>query len=151
MSADAIASVEQADAGDYGVAKDNSIRVIGTETLGHYADWLKVGVGRLRRLNHLKARSPLLLGRRINLDFSKVSAADFETARRAFHAQTQAEFFESRRIVGTQVYVVRRGDTLRSIAQHFGQLPIWLLQQYNPDADLVDLRAGTQLVVPQIE
>ena len=151
VSADAIASVEQADAGDYSVARDNTIRVIGTETLGHYADWLNVSAARLRRINHLKSRAPLLLGRRFYLDFSRVDRASFEAARRAFHAQTQAAYFESRRIVGSEVYVVRRGDTLWSVTQHYSQLPVWLLQQYNPDADLSELRAGTQLVVPRVE
>jgi len=30
-------------------------------------------------------------------------------------------------------------------------VPTWLLQQYNPDADLGDLRPGAQVVVPRVE
>ncbi len=28
---------------------------------------------------------------------------------------------------------------------------MWLLQQYNPDVDFADMRAGTELVVPKVE
>lgn len=143
--------VEQADADDYSVAKDGSIRVIGAETLGHYADWLGISASRLRSLNKLKYGEPVRLGRRLRLDFTSADRAEFEKKRRAFHAQLQAEFFESRRIVGTEVYILRRGDTLWSVTQRYKSLPVWLLQQYNPDVDLADLRAGTQLVVPKVE
>jgi hypothetical protein len=46
---------------------------------------------------------------------------------------------------------VRRGDALWTVTQRFAQLPIWLLQQYNPDVDLADLRPGTQIVMPRVE
>lgn len=144
-------AVEQADADDYSVAKDGSIRVIGAETLGHYADWLGISAAQLRRLNRLKYGVPVRLGQRLRLDFARIGRPEFENRRRAFHAQLQAEFFESRRIVGTEVYIVRRGDTLWSLTQRYKALPVWLLQQYNPDADFADLRAGAQLVVPKVE
>jgi hypothetical protein len=28
---------------------------------------------------------------------------------------------------------------------------MWLVQQYNPDVDLADLHAGTQIVMPRVE
>jgi hypothetical protein len=28
---------------------------------------------------------------------------------------------------------------------------MWLLQQYNPDVDFSEMRAGTELVVPKVE
>ena len=143
--------VEQADADDYSVAKDGSIRVIGAETLGHYADWLGISASRLRTLNRLKYGEPVRLGRRLRLDFAHGERAEFEKRRRAFHAQLQADFFEARRIVGTEVYIIRRGDTLWSVSQRYKLLPVWLLQQYNPDVDLADLRPGTQVVVPKVE
>jgi len=30
-------------------------------------------------------------------------------------------------------------------------MPMWLVQQYNPDVDLADLRAGTQIVMPRVQ
>ena len=140
-----------ADSIDYQVREDGTIRVEATETLGQYADWLQIPTQKLRTLNKLKARQPVLLGQKLALDYSKVSREAFEQARRDYHAKLQAEFFVQHRIAGTEVYIVRRGDSLWTMTQKFSNLPIWLLRQYNPDTDLSDLRAGTQVMMPRVE
>jgi len=140
-----------ADSIDYQVRDDGSIRVEATETLGHYADWLQVPTQRLRNLNKLKPRQPVQLGQKLQLDYSRVSRESFEQARRDYHAKLQGEFFAQHRISGTEVYIVRRGDSLWTMTQKFSNLPIWLLRQYNPDTDLSDLRPGTQVVMPKVE
>jgi membrane-bound lytic murein transglycosylase D len=140
-----------ADSIDYQVRDDGTIRVEATETLGHYADWLQIPTQRLRTLNKLKARQPVQLSQKLQLDYSKVSRESFEQVRRDYHAKLQGEFFLQHRIAGTEVYIVRRGDSLWTMTQKFSNLPIWLLRQYNPDTDLSDLRAGTQVVMPRVE
>lgn len=140
-----------ADSIDYQVRDDGSIRVEATETLGHYADWLQLPTQKLRTLNKLKARQPVQLGQKLQLDYSRVSRENFEQVRRDYHAKLQGEFFAQHRIAGTEVYIVRRGDSLWTMTQKFSNLPIWLLRQYNPDTDLSDLRAGTQVVMPKVE
>jgi membrane-bound lytic murein transglycosylase D len=147
------AAVSQAlaDSIDYQVRDDGTIRVEATETLGQYADWLRIATQKLRTLNKLKARQPVLLGQKLKLDYSRVSREAFEQLRRDYHAKLQGEFFVTHRIAGTEVYIVRRGDSLWTMTQKFSNLPIWLLRQYNPDADLSDLRAGTQVVMPKVE
>ena len=62
----------------------------------------------------------------------------------------QAAYFETRRITGSENYTVRPGDTLWIVLQKFGAVPSWLLEQYNPNVELRQLRAGTQLVIPKI-
>ena len=140
-----------ADSIDYQVREDGTIRVEATETLGHYADWLRIPTQRLRVVNRLKARQTVQLGQKLQLDYSKVSRETFEQLRRDYHAKLQGEFFAQHRISGTEVYIVRRGDSLWTMTQRFANLPIWLLRQYNPDTDLSDLRAGTQVVMPRVE
>ncbi|HEX6636802.1 MAG TPA: LysM peptidoglycan-binding domain-containing protein [Steroidobacteraceae bacterium] len=140
-----------ADSIDYQVREDGTIRVEATETLGHYADWLQLPTQRLRNVNKLKARQTVQLGQKLQLDYSKVSRESFEQLRRDYHAKLQGEFFAQHRIAGTEVYIVRRGDSLWTMTQKFSNLPIWLLRQYNPDTDLSDLRAGTQVVMPKVE
>jgi membrane-bound lytic murein transglycosylase D len=140
-----------ADSIDYQVRDDGSIRVEATETLGQYADWLQIPTQKLRNVNKLRPRQPVLLGQKLNLDYSRVSREAFEQVRRDYHAKLQAEFFVQHRIAGTEVYIVRRGDSLWTMTQKFSNLPIWLLRQYNPDTDLSDLRAGTQVVMPRVE
>jgi membrane-bound lytic murein transglycosylase D len=139
-----------ADSIDYQVREDGTIRVEATETLGQYADWLQIPTQKLRNVNKLKPRQPVLLGQKLKLDYSRVSRESFEQLRRDYHAKLQGEFFVQHRIAGTEVYIVRRGDSLWTMTQKFSNLPIWLLRQYNPDTDLSDLRAGTQVVMPKV-
>jgi membrane-bound lytic murein transglycosylase D len=146
------AAIAQAsDPVDYSVGADGSVRVAAAETLGHYADWLHVSAARLRELNGMKPTGAVVMGRALRLDFGKVAKADFEQRRREYHQQLQAAFFAGHRIVGTQIYVSRHGDSLWAVTQRFSGLPVWLLQQYNPDLDFSDLKAGVQIVVPKVE
>ncbi len=140
-----------ADSIDYQVRDDGSIRIEATETLGQYADWLQIPTQKLRTLNKLRPKQPVLLGQKLALDYSRVSRENFEQLRRDYHAKLQGEFFAQHRIGGTEVYIVRRGDSLWTMTQRFSNLPIWLLRQYNPDTDLSDLKAGTQVVMPKVE
>jgi membrane-bound lytic murein transglycosylase D len=146
-------SVSQAlaDSIDYQVRDDGTIRVEATETLGQYADWLEIPTQKLRTLNKFKSKQPVLLGQKLKLDYSRISREKFENLRRDYHARLQGEYFAQHRISGTEVYIVRRGDSLWTMTQKFSNLPIWLLRQYNPDTDLSDLRAGTQVTMPKVE
>ena len=142
---------QNADPTDYSVSKDDTIVVATAETLGHYADWLRVSATKLRQLNKLGYGKPVIVGRKVHLDFHRVSREEFEQKRRDYHQTLQASYFASHRIVGTEVYIARRGDSMWTITQRFAELPVWLIQQYNPDLDLADLHPGTQIVMPRVE
>ena len=144
-------SQQNADPTDYSVAKDDTIVVATAETLGHYADWLRVSAVHLRQINKLGYGKPVIVGRKVHLDFHRVTHEEFEQKRREYHQDLQASYFASNRIVGTEVYIARRGDSMWTITQRFAQLPVWLIQQYNPDLDLADLHPGTQIVMPRVE
>jgi membrane-bound lytic murein transglycosylase D len=146
-----VVAADNADATDYSVANDDTIVVAGTETLGYYADWLDVSVGKLRTLNHLRGKAAVRIGHKVKLDFANSSHEKFEAQRRDYHRQLQAAYFASHRISGTQAHVVRAGDSFWSLTHRFGALPVWLLQQYNPDVAFDDLKAGTQIIVPRVE
>ena len=137
---------------DYTVAKDDTIRMAADETLGHLADWLGTSTQHVRELNHFSAKRPVKIGERIRLDFRKVTREAFEAKRHDYHRAQQASYFASHRIVGTEIYIARSGDSLWILTQRARlQLPLWLLQQYNPDLDFAELRAGTQIVMPRVE
>lgn len=147
----AAATTIEAGALQFPVAADGTIRVAASETLGAYAEWLEIGASRIRTLNKLRPGQPVLLGQKLRLDFSRVAQEKFEARRTEFHSDLQARFFAAHRIAGTEVYVARRGDSLWNLTQRYANLPVWLLQQYNPDVDLAALRAGAQVVVPRVE
>jgi membrane-bound lytic murein transglycosylase D len=136
---------------EYAVSATGSVLVAADETLGHYAEWLGVSATRLRTLNGLKAGRSVPMGRAVKLDLSRATKEQFEAKRRAHHQSLQAEYFTDHRIVGTEVYVARRGDSLWAVTQRYTNLPTWLLLQYNPDIDFADLRAGIEIVIPKVE
>ncbi len=140
-----------ADPSDYTVASDGTIEVQATETLGHYAEWLDVRATRLRELNRMRLGTPVVIGQRLKIDTSRVSIDEFDQRRRGYHQKLQEDFFAINRIVGTEVHVVRRGESLWVIAQTYQNVPIWLLRQYNPDVNLDDVRPRTQLTLPRVE
>jgi membrane-bound lytic murein transglycosylase D len=147
----AIETPQTADPIDYSIGKDDTIVVVAEETLGHYADWLGVTAQQLRKINNMKFGRPVIIGRKVKLDFSKVKPEEFEATRREYHRTLQATYFAEHRILGTEVYIVRRGDSLWTVTQRYQRLPMWLLQQYNPDFDFSEMRPGTEIVVPKVE
>lgn len=138
-----------ADPSDYSVADDNSIEVLAAETLGHYADWLGLVTQRLRNINHLRFREPLVIGDRLKLDFSKIDRETFEQRRTAYHRSLQEAYFSQYQIAATETYKIRRGDSIWEVTQR-NRLPLWLLLQYNPDINLDNIKPGTELVIPQV-
>ncbi|HEX9474597.1 MAG TPA: transglycosylase SLT domain-containing protein [Steroidobacteraceae bacterium] len=139
-----------ADPIDYSVDADSRLTVVAAETIGHYADWLGVSTASLRGLNRMRGRSAVLIGRRFRLEFSRVTREQFEQRRRNYHQRLQSDYFATHHIVGTDTYIARRGDSLWSVTQR-SALPVWLLQQYNPDVDFGELRPGTPIVLPRVE
>lgn len=141
-------STTSADPSDYSVSANGTIIVQGAETLGHYADWLGIRAQSLRDLNHMRYRKPVVIGRRLKLDFSVVDAATFEQRRHAYQRELQEAFFEQFRITGTEVHVIKAGESLWTISQRRDNVPIWLVRQYNPDVDFDDVRPGARVNIP---
>jgi membrane-bound lytic murein transglycosylase D len=140
-----------ADTTDYSVGAGNTVVVQAAETLGHFADWSKVGSQSLRTLNRLHKNAMVTLGHKVKLDLSRVSAAQFEAVRRDYHRQLQETFFATHRISGTENYVIKRGESLWIISQQRADLPVWLVAEYNPDVDFADVRPGTVIALPRVE
>jgi len=158
VAASVVASAEQgadtamlADPSDYLVANDGTIEIQAEETLGHYASWLNIRTQKLRDLNNYEFRKPVVIGRHLRLDFTRVTAEQFAAKRIAYHRELQESFFTRYRIADTTVHEFRRGDSLFVLSVRRYKVPVWLLRQYNPDLDLDRIKPGTQIVIPQIE
>ncbi|MFQ5759350.1 MAG: LysM peptidoglycan-binding domain-containing protein [Acidiferrobacterales bacterium] len=140
-----------ADPSDYAVSDGQTIEVQAAETLGHYAEWLRLRASRLREINDMRYREPVVIGQQLRLDFSRVSIEDFEQRRLAYHRALQDEFFAQFRIAGTQTHTVRRGDSLWILSKRTYNVPIWLLRQYNPDLDFNTVFPGTSITIPLVQ
>jgi membrane-bound lytic murein transglycosylase D len=145
-----IQAASSADPSDYLVHEDGSVRVQAAETLGHYAEWLDVRAGQLRKLNRMTMATPVVIGRKVKLDFSKVTQDQFEARRVEYHKQLQESFFTQFRISGSETHVIKAGESIWVLAQQRYNIPIWLLRQYNPDLDLGSVKPGTKLVIPTV-
>jgi membrane-bound lytic murein transglycosylase D len=142
--------ISATDPAEYSVARDNTIEVQAAETLGHYADWLGIKTQRLRRINRMSYRTPLVIGKRLKLDFSSVNTQLFEARRLAYHKQLEDGFFADYRIEGTREYIIQRGDSLWVIVNKHQDTPLWLVRQYNPDVDFSRLKPGDNITLPAI-
>jgi len=139
-----------ADPTDYTVASNGTIIVQANETLGHYAEWLGLRASRLRKINGLRFEEPVVVQRRLRLDFSSVTPEEFERIRVEYHRALQEEFFAEWEIEGTIVHRVGPGDSLWTLSTRRFDVPLWLLRQYNPDVNLEALSAGMQLTIPRL-
>ena len=140
-----------ADPADYSVHSDNTVLVQAAETLGHYAEWLDIRASQLRRVNRMSYGTPVVVGRKIKLDFSRVKPEQFEARRIVYHKQLQEAFFTEFRISGKETHVIRSGESIWVLAQQRYNIPIWLLRQYNPDLDLGSVHPGAKLIIPTVE
>lgn len=125
-----------ADPVDYGVAADGTIEIQIDETLGHYAEWLGLRSDDLRKLNGLRAKQSLIVGRRLKLEFSNATHERFEQQRIAYQQSRQLEYFRRHRIAGVLEHAITEGDNLWLLAVQQYDIPLWLLRQYNPDIDV---------------
>ncbi len=140
-----------ADPSDYLVAANGTIEVQALETLGHYADWLQIRTQRLRDINGMPFRQAVVIGQRLELDFSVVDRAAFERRRTEYQQSTQEAFFLAFQITYTQDHVVRPGESLWVLALRTYQVPVWLLRQFNPDLDLDRVSPGTVVKFPELQ
>ena len=153
IESNVLASVQAemaADPSDYLVASDGTIEVQALETLGHYADWLGIRTQRLRDINAMTFRQAVVIGHRLNLDFSIVNADVFEQRRLNYQRQTQESFFLAYQVITTQDHVIRSGESLWELALQTYEVPVWLIRQYNPDLDLDRVAPGTIVKFPQL-
>lgn len=140
-----------ADPSDYTVASNNTVEVQASETLGHFADWLSIRAWDVRRLNNMAFRDPVIVGKRLALDFSSVNIAEFELKRREFHSSLQRGFFSNYRIQGVEQYEIKRNDNIGAIARDRYSTPIWLVRQYNPELDFNRIQIGQKIAFPLVE
>lgn len=150
LEAAAAATASLADPNDYGVATDNSIEILAAETLGHYADWLQVKTQYLRDINGLGFSKPVVVGRRVKLDFSKVNSDEFTAQRIAYHREMQEAFFVRYRVTATTEHTLRSGESVWVLTHRRYKVPVWLVRQYNPDLDFGRVKPGTSIVFPQV-
>ena len=121
------------------------------ETLGHYADWLRIpGTGALRKLNRLDSDAGLRIGQRLRLPVSDAGTrVTFERRRQEYHRVLVEEFKERYSIDAIEPYTVSSGDSPWHISKRF-QVPLWVLIRFNPQLRASAPSRGDQITIPVV-
>ncbi len=120
------------------------------ETLSHYAEWSRLSVKELRRINNLPGKKSIHLHQKIKVRLTNRRANYFVRKRQEFHRAVQEDFFNNYVVNKTLVRNVVKGETLWEICNEKYFIPFWLLSNYNPEKDMSSLTTGDSLVIPII-
>lgn len=127
-----------------------TIRVEVGETLGHYADWLKLPTRKIRSLNGLRFGKAIQLNKPLKIEFSQVSQEDFEGSRYEFHKEIEEDFFAAYKIEGAKLYRIQPGDNIWRLCHDEFDLPFWLIQKFNTVHDFNNLKLDELLIIPVV-
>ncbi|MFP4014485.1 MAG: transglycosylase SLT domain-containing protein [Chitinispirillaceae bacterium] len=125
------------------------IRVSVGETIGHFAEWMGITASQIRRHNNMEYGKPIYWGSNISLPIGSSSdLKKFEVERLEYHMAIEEDFFIRFELTGLEKRTIRSGESLWRICTD-AQIPLWLLKKYNPGADLLSLKQGDNVWIPQ--
>jgi LysM repeat protein len=127
------------------------IRVDVEETLGHYAEWLKVAAGDIRRLNGFPYGQALHLNQEIRIPLHRVTQEEFVENRFEYHQELTEDFIASYRVEKVLTYSIKRGDNIWTLSYQEFEVPLWLIKRYNAGVDFRALVPSQKLLIPIIE
>jgi membrane-bound lytic murein transglycosylase D len=127
------------------------IRVEPEETLGHYAEWLRIPTSEIRRLNGFPYGKVLVLNQSVKIPLFRVTKEEFEQARLEYHQEIQEDFSSVYTIESVKMYRVKNGENIWTLCNDVFGIPLWLMKKYNPDVDLYSLRRSQTLAIPVLE
>ena len=135
-------------------AKSNSrigtITVDFDETLSHYAEWSRLSVRELRKINRIGRRGRIAVNDKLRLSFAKTLPYKFDEKRQEYHKGIQEDFFNNFEISKLTIKSVKKGETLWEMCNDNYTIPLWLLSSYNSDKDIRSLSIGEPIVIPVI-
>jgi membrane-bound lytic murein transglycosylase D len=127
------------------------IRVEVEETIGHYAEWLGVRAADIRRLNGMRYGQVIHLGQPLRIPLHRATKEAFQEKRVEYHKELMEDFFAAYRIEGVQVYAIKKGDNIWTLARDEFEVPLWLIRRYNIEVDFRSLAPAQALRVPVVE
>ena len=126
------------------------VEVRSGENLVLLARWAGTSVEAVAELNGLDISDPLYPGQSLLLPtVDEVADEGLLGSREAF-AEARLERYLERRggLMAVEEHRVRTGETAWAIARDQHGIPTWVLEAYNPEADLEHISIGERLVVP---
>lgn len=97
----------------------------------------------------LKGRKWLRTGDRLMLTMSANQKVAFDKARESFQQERLDAYFSKRFFEKVVVYRVKRGEFVSTAAKRYGDVPLWLLEEFN-QTDFRGLKAGDEVLIPVV-
>ncbi len=122
------------------------------ERLSTLARWAGTTRESILADNHatLGRRKYLRAGDRLMLTMSPNQKVAFDQAREHSAMERLNNYFATRYVAKVIVYRVKRGESIAEVAKRYGEVPSWLLAEFNP-VDFRRVRPGTEILIPVIE
>jgi hypothetical protein len=120
------------------------------ESLAHFARWSELPVETIAEASGLDLAGSYPVGTTVRVPVATPEQqARIEEYREQHRSDRVDGYLASRGgAVGTGFVEVHSGDTAWSIARDNQDIPVWMLEAYNPSTDLDHLRPGDELMVP---
>ena len=120
------------------------------ETLSHYAEWSKLSLKKILRVNKMNKKTRLHIHSKVKVPFNNVKPDIFEERRQEYHKAIQEDFFNNYKIDKLLIRTMVKGETIWEICNDIYAIPFWLLASYNPGKDIHSIPVGVSIVVPII-
>ncbi|MFH1351642.1 MAG: LysM peptidoglycan-binding domain-containing protein [Pseudomonadota bacterium] len=127
------------------------IRVQVEETLGHYAEWLRISTEEIKKLNDLRPGKFIRINDHVKIPLDQSSKESFEEKRFEYHKEIVEDFFVSYKIRGVETYQIQEGDNIWTLCSKKFELPLWLIYKYNPGLELDQLKPSQKILIPLVE
>ncbi len=119
------------------------------ETLAHFARWAELPVEVIAEHSSLDLGGTYPVGTEVSVPLEEGDVAALISARDAHHIERAEGYLRGRGgAVRSDFVTVSTGDTAWGIAHGRLDIPVWLLETYNPSTDLDQLRPGQELMYP---
>ncbi|MBF0292183.1 MAG: transglycosylase SLT domain-containing protein [Nitrospinae bacterium] len=129
------------------------IKASGDETVGHYAEWLKVSRKRIARMNGKGVSRTIKSGGMVKIPLlgKTASRKSFERNRLEYRMGMIEDFFNEYQVDGEKTLTVEKRGSLRDVASGGPDTPpLWLVALYNPDKQSKVLKPGDTVTAPVI-
>jgi LysM repeat protein len=132
--------------------KEYLVEVQRGETFASLARWSKSEPEAIRSANRerMKRSRYLRTGMKLAVTMSPHQKMVFDQARERFQLKRLEDYFSERYIERVISYRVRRGDVIAKVAAEYGEVPIWLLEEFN-QTDFRSLQPGDTILIPTVK
>jgi membrane-bound lytic murein transglycosylase D len=124
------------------------ITIESEETLGNISEWLNLTLSYLRKINKFKKGKEVKIGEKIKVDYKNITEKEFDEKRDEYHNGIEEDFRLNYKVVSTIEHKMKSNETLWYLSYKKYTIPVWLIERYNPDINLGELKKDQALTIP---